>query len=300
MADIGNWRRQPQGKWLRKALFQVHLWTGLGVGLYVVVISLTGSVLVYRSELRQRFDPQPRTVSVAGSRLSPDALVAATRQVFPEAEIEVWTDPDDPALAVTMSVEEGGSGRDLLLFDPYTGEYLGNSLPVGWRLTTWTLDLHDNLLGGDTGRTVNGVGALLLAVLSVTGLVIWWPGIDGWRRALVVDWRANWRRVNWSVHSAFGFWTLLFIFMWAFTGIYLAFPEPFAAVVDYLEPFEEDNFDPRTGDQVLYWFSYMHFGRFNSFTKVGWAAIGLVPPVMFVTGAIMWWNRVARPWRASR
>ncbi len=300
MAGTANWRRQPQGTWLRKALFQVHLWTGLGVGLYVVVISLTGSVLVYRSELRQRFDPQPRTVSMAGSRLSPDALIAATRQVFPEAEIEVWTEPDDPALAVTMSVEEGGSGRDLLLFDPYTGEYLGNSLPVGWRLTTWTLDLHDNLLGGDTGRTVNGVGALLLAVLSVTGLVIWWPGIDGWRRALVVDWRASWRRVNWSVHSAFGFWTLLFIFMWAFTGIYLAFPEPFAAVVDYLEPFEEDNFDPRTGDQILYWFSYMHFGRFNSFTKVGWAAIGLVPPVMFVTGAIMWWNRVVRPWRAGR
>jgi len=137
MADIGNWRRQPQGTWLRKALFQVHLWTGLGVGLYVVVISLTGSVLVYRSELRQRFDPQPRTVSVAGTRLSPDALIAATRQVFPEAEIEVWTEPDDPALAVTMSVEDRGSGRDLLLFDPYTGAYLGNSLPVGWRLTTW-------------------------------------------------------------------------------------------------------------------------------------------------------------------
>ena len=74
MADTGNWRRQPQGTWLRKALFQVHLWTGLGVGLYVVVISLTGSVLVYRSELRQRFDPQPRPVSVAGSRLSPDAF----------------------------------------------------------------------------------------------------------------------------------------------------------------------------------------------------------------------------------
>ena len=299
MADTGSWRRQPQGTWLRKALFQIHLWTGLGVGLYVVVISLTGSVLVYRSELRQRFDPQPRTVSVAGTRLSPDALIAATRQVFPEAEIEVWTEPDDPALAVTMSVEDRGSGRDLLLFDPYTGAYLGNSLPVGWRLTTWTLDLHDNLLGGDTGRTVNGVGALLLAVLSVTGLVIWWPGIDGWRRALVVDWRANWRRVNWSVHSAFGFWTMLFIFMWAFTGIYLAFPEPFAAVVDYLEPFEEDNFDPRTGDQILYWFSYMHFGRFSGVTKVTWATIGLVPPVMFVTGAVMWWNRVVRPWLAS-
>jgi len=26
-----------------------------------------------------------------------------------------------------------------------------------------------------------------------------------------------------------------------------------------------------------------------------WAVFGLVPPLMFVTGALMWWNRVIRP-----
>ena len=40
--------RQPQSLWIRKAMFQIHLWTGIGLGLYVVVVSLTGSVLVFR------------------------------------------------------------------------------------------------------------------------------------------------------------------------------------------------------------------------------------------------------------
>jgi uncharacterized iron-regulated membrane protein len=142
---------------------------------------------------------------------------------------------------------------------------------------------------------VNGVGAVLLTVLAVTGAIIWWPDIGGWRRSLLVDWRSNWRRLNWTLHSAFGFWTLLFIFMWGFTGIYLAFPEPFAAVVDYLEPFDEENFDPRLGDNVLYWFSRVHFGRFGDWSKLLWALVGLIPPAMFVTGALMWWNRVIRP-----
>jgi uncharacterized iron-regulated membrane protein len=35
----------------------------------------------------------------------------------------------------------------------------------------------------------------------------------------------------------------------------------------------------------------------NSITKAVWAAVGLVPPAMFVTGAFMWWNRVLRPKR---
>ena len=295
MARAASWLRHPQGVWLRKALFQVHLWTGLGVGLYVAVISVTGSVLVYRSELRQYFNPQPRVVDIAGPRLSEDGLIEATQRVFPDRAVEVWTNPDEPTHAVTMSVRRGGGPREQLFFDPYTGEYLGHAMPAGWRLTTWMLDLHDNLLAGETGRSVNGVGAALLALLSVTGALIWWSGSQSWRRSLIIDSRANWRRLTWSLHSAFGFWTLLFIFMWGCTGIYLAFPEPFAAVVDYLEPFDPENFDPRVGDRVLYWFAYLHFGRFGGWsTKLLWALVGFVPPAMFATGALMWWNRVIR------
>ena len=43
--------RQPQNVWVRRAIFQVHLWTGIGVGLYVLVISITGSAIVYRREI---------------------------------------------------------------------------------------------------------------------------------------------------------------------------------------------------------------------------------------------------------
>jgi len=30
-------------------------------------------------------------------------------------------------------------------------------------------------------------------------------------------------------------------------------------------------------------------------TKAAWAFFGLAPAAMFLTGAIMWWNRVLRP-----
>ena len=296
MERATSWIRHPQGVWLRKALFQVHLWTGLGVGLYIVMISVTGGVLIYRSELRQYFNPEPRLVAVSGSRLTEAALIEATQRVYPDHSVEVWSTPDDPTHAVTMSVRRGGANREQQLFDPYTGEYLGNAMPAGWRLTTWLLDLHDNLLGGETGRAVNGAGAVLLVMLSLTGGVIWWPGIRGWRRSVLIDWRANWRRLNWSLHSALGFWTLLFIFMWGVTGIYLAFPVPFTAVFDYIEPLDEETFAPRVGDTVLYWLAYLHFGRFGGWsTKLLWALVAFVPPAMFVTGAVMWWNRVIRP-----
>ncbi len=37
----------PQHVWFRRALFQIHLWTGVGLGLYILAISISGSILVF-------------------------------------------------------------------------------------------------------------------------------------------------------------------------------------------------------------------------------------------------------------
>ena len=49
------WFRYPQQLWVRQLLFRVHRWTGLGVGLYVFVMSVTGSSIVHRDELSLAF-----------------------------------------------------------------------------------------------------------------------------------------------------------------------------------------------------------------------------------------------------
>lgn len=40
----------------------------------------------------------------------------------------------------------------------------------------------------------------------------------------------------------------------------------------------------------------LHFGRFREAPvwKALWVPLGLIPAAMFVTGAIMWWNRVLK------
>ena len=48
---LQQWLQHPKRTRLRRALFQVHLWSGLGLGLYIFFVSVTGSVLVYRNEL---------------------------------------------------------------------------------------------------------------------------------------------------------------------------------------------------------------------------------------------------------
>jgi uncharacterized iron-regulated membrane protein len=281
---------------IRKVLFQVHLWTGIGAGLYVTVVCLTGSLLVFRVEYYNYFRPGTTVAVRPTDRLTDAAIKAAAEQRYPALAVTAVELRRRQRTASAEVYLEGNGLKLHRLFDPYTGEDLGNAEPRATKFFEQVVELHDNLLGGRTGRTVNGVGGLLLAIMCLTGMYIWWPGIRNWRRGLTIRWTRNWKRLNWDLHNAMGFWTFAFVFMWAITSVYMVFPDPFLAVVDYLEPPDAAG-TIRTGDTVLEWFAKAHFGRFSGLSvKVVWGVIGLVPPVLFVTGVIMWWNRKIRGW----
>ena len=277
---------------LRRALFLVHLWCGLCLGLYLVVLSVSGSVIVYRNELRAAFQPQPRRVVEVGERLSEEALIAAGEAAYPGHEVFVYTMPEDPLHAVSLGVNDGDSRRQIL-FDPFTAEDLGNALPFGWRATSWLIDLHATLLGGSFGKRLNGVGAVLFLLLLGTGFVLWWPGFTVLLRGFRIERHGGTRRFLLTLHGALGALSFVLLLLWAITGIYLTFPEPFSAVADWIEPLDENSFEPRFVDDALYWIATVHFGRFGGGpTKVVWAAVGLTPVVLFATGAALWWQRL--------
>jgi uncharacterized iron-regulated membrane protein len=301
-----RWIRQPQTTWLRKAIFQLHLWCGIGLGLYVFLISLTGSVLVYRNELYRAVTPEPIVVTASGARLTDQELKRTATRAYPGYTVLVISRPPDPDQAVSVSLK-GSAGSKSRLFNPYTGADLGDSVPFGIWAVSRLLALHDDLLGGATGRKVNGLGAILVMVLALTGMVVWWPGIRTWRRSLTVPRNVGWQRVVWSLHGVIGFWSLGFLLIFGLSGAYLSSPELFQDFADRIEPLTEANMRTRIGDQVIYWLAYLHFGRINGIgipcrgpglcdmaTKLTWAVVGFAPAAMFMTGVVMWWNRVVR------
>ena len=301
-----QWISRPQNVWLRKAIFQVHLWSGIGVGLYVLVVSVTGSIVVYSNELYRAATHAPITVVRSGTRLTEEELRAAAKRDYPEYSVTTVTSAENPDQAVNISFDNA-TGHKNRSFNPYTGEDLGNSVPLGIWFVSKLLELHDDLFAGTTGRSINGFGAMLVLVLALSGIVVWWPGIQTWRRSLVVHRNVGWRRFTWDLHSMIGFWTLGFTVLFGLSGIYLGNPERFQGVVDWFDPPTAANAGNRFTDQVIYWLAYLHFGRINGIgipcrgpglcdqaTKLVWALFGLAPAAMFVTGTVMWWNRVVR------
>ena len=299
MSSWETWVNRPQSVWLRRALFQVHLWSGIGIGLYVLLMSVSGTVLIYRRQLAKTFSQDQRIAAGPGARMTVDEMKQVAKQAYPAYDATRVYERKSADQPVEILLERGEK-RLQRLFNPYTGADLGDPLRPGFRFVLWLADLHDNLLHGKTGLGWNAVGAILSILLCVTGAVIWWPGIKNWRSSLTARLKENRKGLNWALHSALGFWSLTFILMWGVTGLYLSIPESFNAVVDFLEP-GQDGKTNRFGDQVLTWLARLHFGRFAGLpVEIIWTIFGLMPAVLFVTGTLMWWNRVLKPWMRGR
>lgn len=266
----------------------------MAVGLYVVIVCVTGSAVVFNPELSKKFSKNPPILSGTGAHLNQDQLKEAALKAYPDFTVRDVFTARNPDQAAEIWLDRDTETKHLF-FHPYTGQDLGDSVPRGLRVLSWLLDAHVNLLYGENGRIVNGVGSIVLTLLCMTGAIIWWPGIKSWRRNLTIGLQANWKRLNWDLHNAIGFWTLLVVLMFALSGIYLVFPDPFTAVIAP-DPTESDSANsPGLGNEILNWLARLHFGRFAGWElKAIWVVLGLVPPVLFVTGALMWWNRVIR------
>jgi uncharacterized iron-regulated membrane protein len=302
MTASQRWFHQPQTVWLRRALFQVHLWTGLAIGLYIVVISISGSALVFRDRIFKSLGEKSHPVVVSGPRLTDAQLRQAAERAFPGYHAGYVFRGKRPDQAFIVVLERNGKYKQEL-FDQYTGKPLGSAQPFILSALTWLADLHFNLLAGEEGRRWNGYGAIFTTVLCLTGAILWWPGISNWRGSLRARSTGNWKRFNWELHSMIGFWTYAFSLMWSITGIYVVFPSPFQRVVAlFLTP---DLFEPRKSpdERFLRWFSLIHFGNFGVGEwrlRTIWFLVGFAPPLLFLTGVLMWWNSTLRPLWAKR
>jgi len=99
--------------------------------------------------------------------------------------------------------------------------------------------------------------------------------------------RSGWKRINFDLHSALGFWSLAVLLVWAVSAIYFGFPEAFLAVIDYFEPPELAGNGRRQGDVSSPGLRACISAATGGLrVRITYVIIGLIPPAIFITGAI--------------
>jgi uncharacterized iron-regulated membrane protein len=242
MSFLRGFVRRPQRVWLRRLNFQIHLWIGLILTVYLVIIGLTGSILVFREELEGLAGLNPwRGLQTSGPYADPVKVIAGVRAAFPEARMISLSAPtkSNPVYTAVLQGRGRAAGSGSIAIHPITGQVLGRlprRLPPNWAWLGVVRNLHETLLFGVTGRQVNGVLAGFLLLVNLTGMVVWWPGLRAWTRALAVDLARGWRRVNFDLHRAVGFWTFGIVSIWGISGVYFGWSRETRQLVERISP----------------------------------------------------------------
>jgi uncharacterized iron-regulated membrane protein len=219
--------------WLRSFVFQLHRYLGLVCGLILVVIGLTGSLLVFSSEIEhQLIQTRIGNVIPQGALISIDQIFAVVRSELsrtPGLTLGNLLLPQNLTSPYQARLWDAKDHLVQLFIHPYTGQVMG-SLPQSDNWLRGVLDLHYQLLGGKTGMMVAGFAALLLVILSLTGVILW----PGWRKLISgfkIKLNAHPKRINFDLHKVAGIITAIFLALTGFTGFCWNFYDWSSAVI---------------------------------------------------------------------
>lgn len=242
----------PRQTLTRRVLFQIHLWCGVIVGLYVALIGLTGSALVFRPEIERALRPHLYVLqaSTAPAHATLDQMLATATRALPDWQPMGFEQlPAKPASAPTEPVLlylTARPGHDhaaphsftpdqlMAYLDPRTGTLLGARSRYAGVLGL-AANFHYYLLAGERGYLVNGILAIAFLGIALTGWTLWWPGIRRVVGALKIHGlmhgryhhgHRNWKRLNWDLHATGGFWSNPALIVVIVTGIFFVFSQP--------------------------------------------------------------------------
>lgn len=209
----------------RHGFGRVHKWLGLTLALWMVLVALTGTLLIYKTELLQLQYPQLKLEQVPSQAQAASVFddFEAGYAYLPRAD-KPWIEVNDGAGTTYYFAGDGS----LLLERPMLSDWV-----------SWMVEFHHHLLLHDLGKDIMGVLGLLSLVLVVAGVVRWWPRHWRWRVLSVRFVRPSQRQfiaTLWQLHRSSGVIFIVPIAVLLLTGTAIMYAAAVSSGLEKLLP----------------------------------------------------------------
>src|SRR5437773_2302067 len=106
---------------MSRRVLAAHQWIALAAALFIIVIAVSGSALVFENEIDRALNPAVSYVTPRDRPLSIETLVARVLTARPGDQVLGIRIAERPDEAYEMALKS----RQSAMIDPYTGELLG-------------------------------------------------------------------------------------------------------------------------------------------------------------------------------
>lgn len=206
-------QRRWFGKW--------HVYLGIIAGFIIAIISVTGSILIFQDNIDLALNKDFFEVQATQHKIPIEEIVPIVKQKYPNLRFDyAMNENDQPNLAYRFY--NFGTEEEFFI-NPYTGSLSGKRLYESSFIRI-VMDIHTSLLIPTIGTYITGIAALILLILTISGLRLWIP--KKWRQLksmLTVDLKRGFKRKNYDWHNVIGFYTAPVVVFLALTGFCIAF-----------------------------------------------------------------------------
>lgn len=204
-----------------KNIYKWHHWAGLLAGLLLLLMSITGSILVFTNEMEHAADQPFKEFSNPSGSYSYDASFALIKQKYPGYEVRLY---DHPGKNEALVYELRGSVNSKKVYVNPTRPEILNTIDGDTQLHRKLLLFHYTFFAGTTGKIFVAVIGVLFLLSVITGFIIYrkaiWKTI---RFKKVFRYRGKPAFYS-SLHRNIGVWTLLFNLLIIASGLSLSIP----------------------------------------------------------------------------
>jgi sulfite reductase (NADPH) flavoprotein alpha-component len=207
--------------------FQIHWFFGIVLGVIIAIVGITGAILSFRSEILSfinkdivHVQPNDRTP------LAVNELLEKLSVQLPGLKINSLTLASEPDKTARINVNNANStnmrGKTYYV-NPYTAEILPDLKGEEFfaLMTKWHRWLGDYSIAG---KQLVAIATVALIILSLTGLYLYFPFIrHKFLSSLTIDFKKKGRGFLYKLHSVFGVWTLIFVLLMSFTGLFWSY-----------------------------------------------------------------------------
>jgi uncharacterized iron-regulated membrane protein len=201
----------------RQLIVKIHGLIGIVIGLLLIVVSLTGSAIMFQVELDTWLNRSLFQVTPQVERVSIDAILNSVQTAYPKLPLSFIQVPKTPDASYIINQQLPHEQRWQTFVNPYSGQILGSRVwersPIGLMYA-----VHHNLLAGITGQILVGVAGLGLLAMTISGIMLW----TGWRKLATgfkIRWHSPSALLNYDLHNVGGIFSSALLLTIAATGV---------------------------------------------------------------------------------
>jgi len=203
---------------LYRAVWRWHFYAGLMVLPFLISLSITGGLYLFRDEIDGFVYADLMRVEVPANpaHVPATTMVDAALAAHPGTLLK-FTDPISPQASAEIAINTGAQENLAVYVNPYDGRVLG-ALPdrgtIMWTIRT----LHSLKYFGSFARALIEIAGGWSILLVATGIYLWWPRKQ--TGGVVTVRGTPKRRVFWrDTHAVTGIFIGVFLVFLAFTGM---------------------------------------------------------------------------------